>query len=191
MDKNNFRDLMIDIETMGKHERAVITQLAACFFDRNTGEKGDEFLINIDIDSCLDVGLEVTGDTIYWWLKQPKEIQNSLLKPEPISVYEAVQGFVEFLVASGPKPMKLTKVFCHSSFDYPKLISMFLAVSKKQNKKFIFPFSFTQVVDIRSLSEMSKINLSEYERKDAHNALADCHFQIDYVCDAFKKVKLI
>ena len=36
-------DLMIDIETMGNTHNAAMIQLAAVFFDRDTGELGDKF----------------------------------------------------------------------------------------------------------------------------------------------------
>ena len=46
------KDLMVDIETLGVSHDSVITQIGACYFDRNTGEIGAKFIANIDLSSC-------------------------------------------------------------------------------------------------------------------------------------------
>lgn len=184
------KDLMIDVETMGLHEKSVVAQLAACFFDRKTGDIGEEFLVNIDIGSSLDLGMKVDGHTIYWWLKQKKEIQETLMQPEPLTVTEAAEGFVEFLTEYGPKPASLLKVWCHASFDYPKIVSIFQLLSKAKKTKAKLPFAYTQVKDLRTLTEVAGIDIRNYKRVGAHNALEDCKFQVQYLVDCLNKITI-
>jgi hypothetical protein len=74
------KDIMIDIETLGTGTRGLITQIGACYFDRNTGEIGDKFCENIQIQDALDNGFEVRGDTIKFWLEQDKEVIQKMIK---------------------------------------------------------------------------------------------------------------
>ena len=60
--------IMLDIETLSTDANAVILSIGAVAF------KGDKiisrFYVEIDIDSCLDKGMTVSGGTIRWWLEQ-------------------------------------------------------------------------------------------------------------------------
>jgi len=47
-------NIMLDLETLG----TVITQIGAVYFDW-TGKTGETFLVNVNIKSCLDRGLEI------------------------------------------------------------------------------------------------------------------------------------
>lgn len=69
---------MVDLETLSTGSNAVICSIAAVPFDPYTGDTGEAFNLSIDIQSCLDKGLQVQGDTIYWWLEKSKEAQMAL-----------------------------------------------------------------------------------------------------------------
>jgi len=70
---------MLDIETMGTGANSVITSIAAVPFHMD-GTTGDYFSQNVDIQSCLDAGLQVDGSTIYWWLEKSQEAREALLQ---------------------------------------------------------------------------------------------------------------
>ena len=66
----NLGHVMLDLETMGNGSFSSILSIGAVEFDINTGETGNEFYQQINLQSCLDFGLKVKAETIYWWLQQ-------------------------------------------------------------------------------------------------------------------------
>jgi len=58
--------IMLDLETFGTDNDSVICSIGAVEFDIVTGKRGMEFYQKIDIQSCLDAGLKVSGQTILW-----------------------------------------------------------------------------------------------------------------------------
>lgn len=75
---NRFKHLMVDLETLSTGSMAVICSIAAIPFDPYTGKTGEAYKCKINIQSCLDRGLRVDAETIYWWFAQSKEAQASL-----------------------------------------------------------------------------------------------------------------
>lgn len=74
-------EVMIDLETMGTRPDAAPVAIGAVKFDP-LGEPGSmacaPFYRSIDLDSCLEVGLTVGGDTVRWWLGQSAEARAAL-----------------------------------------------------------------------------------------------------------------
>jgi len=96
--------VMIDIETLGTQPGSVILSIGACYFGLPEGTpEASTFYTNISIDSCLKHGLTVMGDTIYWWLKQPKEAQEALFDPRPLGLAEALSAFRRWLPQDSAK----------------------------------------------------------------------------------------
>jgi hypothetical protein len=66
-----YTDLMLDIETLGTGPGCVILSIAAVPFFKS-GENPDQyrkcFYENIDIGSCLELGMKVDPATLHWWL---------------------------------------------------------------------------------------------------------------------------
>lgn len=72
-------NVMLDIETMGKGYDSAITEIGACVFSSKEGIL-DEFSSMISLQSCLDVGLTVSADTIFWWTRQKWEARKRFIK---------------------------------------------------------------------------------------------------------------
>ena len=64
------KDLMIDIETMGKEHDAAILSISACYFDRKTSEIGEKFDQQINLENSLKGGRTICASTLLWWLEQ-------------------------------------------------------------------------------------------------------------------------
>lgn len=60
--------IMIDFETLGLGENAVLLSLGAVVFDPATGELGGQFYGNID--PRLQPGRDIDPNTVLWWLSQ-------------------------------------------------------------------------------------------------------------------------
>lgn len=85
----------VDLETLGKKPSSVILSIGACLFDAK-GVDPQAFHQVIDIQSCLDVGLEVDGSTIQWWMKQSEEAR-SVFQAKSVPLKVALQNLATFV----------------------------------------------------------------------------------------------
>lgn len=81
----NDTNIMIDLETWSTSPNAVITSIGAVKFDIKGDNSGgnilDTFYCRIDPQTCIDIGLTMSVDTILWWLKQSNEARVEFTKP--------------------------------------------------------------------------------------------------------------
>jgi hypothetical protein len=163
--------LMVDLETLGTGPCAVITQIGACWFDME-GNVGKTFSANINIQSALDVGLQVDGDTIKWWFQQPsRTFVNNTDK-----ITKVLRQFANF--CTGAK-----HVWSHATFDMPILFNAYRECGEK------IPFHYRSPKDIRTLVWLWGGKAERPERDDKHDALADCLYQVKYVTKCYKDIQ--
>jgi hypothetical protein len=168
------KDVMLDLETLGTRHDALIIQIGACYFDRNTGEIGLGFSANTDAGEMTD---EFTIDlsTIKWWFGQ-SDTARKLVTEAPIPMVDALIGLSQFL----HKP-DIT-IWSHATFDIPILVNAFETAGIK------FPVPFRNMRDIRTLMDLSQ-HRSETPRDGMHhNALDDAKYQAMYCSEAMKKL---
>lgn len=82
--------IMLDLETMGNTSNAAITAIGAVKFDHE--KILDRFEVLVDLQSCLDAGMEVTASTVLWWLQQSEEAR-AQFKEEADSITLALAKF--------------------------------------------------------------------------------------------------
>lgn len=64
-------DVMFDLETMSVQSNAAILSIGAVNVDLHAGKLGDDpFYVNVDLASCMKIGLHVQASTIEWWIGQ-------------------------------------------------------------------------------------------------------------------------
>lgn len=148
--------------------------MAGVYFDRHTGETGDEFCMSIDIDSCKELGFKESESTRKWWSEQNQDVLNAILKKSSRAEYVMAE-FEKFL--SGAEI-----VWSHATFD-------FVIVQNYLRKLGLRQMPFRGARDIRTLVDLSGINLDSYDWSNkTHNALDDCKFQIKYCVDAINAI---
>lgn len=170
--------LMLDIETMGTKSYSAILSIGAVEFNIETGETGKEFYHNVDLQSCIDLGLKIDGDTVMWWMKQSKEAQESLLKNrEPI--IEVLKKFADFI---GDKNYE---VWGNSaSFDCGLLKNAYYKANLEA------PWKYYNERCVRTLSSFAPGIKYNYPKPEiAHNAIEDCKYQIGYCSKIWRVLK--
>lgn len=172
------KDIMLDLETFGTSHNAVIVQIGACYFDRNTGEIGEKILLNIDADDSVRNGFEIDGRTVYWWLNQSDEARKSILADGLLlKVKPALSEFNDFVKGSN------NRIWSHATFDFVILMNHFNRTNT--NTK----IHYRQARDLRTLVDIAKVKYKKEERTGVHhNALDDCLFQVKYCVACLKKV---
>lgn len=169
------KDVMVDLETFGSGKNACIVQIGAVYFDRVTGELGDEFKINVDARSAVKSGAEIDADTIYWWLSQDKAAIASILEPG-VSIEVAMGKLNAFL--HGAKA-----IWSHATFD-------FVIISETLKRLGMKPkFRYSAARDIRTLIELSSVDAYSFAREGTHHdGLDDAKFQVKYCVAALNKL---
>jgi hypothetical protein len=164
-----FRDIMLDLETMGNESFSAILSIGALEFDIMTGETGREFYCEIDLQSCMDLGLITNASTIIWWLKQSDEARKCITKGDKIPIKQALDEFSKF---------------CDKSYNVwgnsPRFDCGIL--QNAYNKAGIpIPWDFRKEKCLRTLvGFMPSIKENAVMVGTQHNALADCYYQVHY-----------
>lgn len=174
------KDLMIDIETMGKTHDAVICSIGACKFDIETGELGNHFYRAVDMDSCVNKGLKFDASTIEWWLKQSEKAREALTE-DCISLEFALLKFGEFKLDS-------INIWCHATFDVVILGNAYRKIG------WDIPWHYRSPKDIRTLialAEMLGCKVEKTEPTIPHNAVSDAIAQAIYCSNLYKAIRSI
>ena len=167
--------LMLDLETLGTNPQSVITQIGACYFDMRTGDIGDKFSVNIQIQDCLNHGLVLDGSTVRWWFEQPEHSRTWL--KAPVSLSKGLTDFRNFCKGA-------EHVWSHATFDVPILQNAYLAIGQKK------PFHYRAAKDLRTLSWLWCGDYKkQYPNENQHDALSDCIYQVKYATHCFKEIK--
>lgn len=168
---------MLDLETLGNMSHSAIVSVGAVRFDLKTGEIGDKFYMNVDLQSCLDAGLIINADTLMWWLNQSEAARKKITeKGFPLNkVLLSLSAFIT----------KDDEVWGNSArFDLGILQDAFNV------KSMPIPWDFRKERCVRTLVSFApEVKDAEPNTGVAHDALADCIFQINYCSKIFNKLK--
>jgi hypothetical protein len=169
-------NVMIDLETFGIKQGSAIVSIAAIEFNPVTGKEGRSFYQKIDIQSAIDKGLTIDGETIIWWFKQHESVRSQLYTTDG-KLNEVLTNFTAFMrsINSNPKDVKVWGN--GSSFDLG-LLSHAYNVCKME-----IPWHFWNERDVRTIVDLNPNvkRLTPFVGIQ-HHPLEDCRHQIKYVC---------
>lgn len=165
------RNIMIDIETMGKGPRSAIATIGAVEFDPGTQYMGHAFYTRVDLRSSVAAGLVIDADTVLWWMKQSDAARDELTSDTTMPLHHALGLFSKFLIGEGiAGEIDDLIVWANgTSFDFPILAEAYRAVGLPQ------PWHYFNERDWRTIRKV--LPAAQCEREGtAHNALDDaCH----------------
>jgi len=170
------RHLMVDLETLGSHNNAVITQIGGCIFQPCAEEPIiKSFCFHVDPQSCLDIGLGMQWATIKWWMQQSEEARAAFQRTDTISIKQALAN----LCVADWKAIQC--IWSHGlTFDVPILEN---ALKKT---KMDIPWSFKAGRDTRTLFWLQDPDWPENKLK--HSAEHDAIAQAIAVTSALRKL---
>lgn len=163
------KDVMLDFETFGNGKNAAVCQVGAIYFDRKTGELGKQFYCNIDVRTAVKSGAEIDADTVYWWLGQAREAQESVTSGQLFDINVVFKDLNEFLADANA-------IWSHATFDFVILQETIKRLGIKPK------YSFRAARDIRTLNDLApRVSDGAIFEGTPHDALDDCKNQIKYV----------
>lgn len=166
--------LMLDLETMGDTSYSSIVAIGAVEFNIITGETGREFYEIVDLESCLQAGLTVTGSTIMWWLQQNHEARMNLVYQSKVSLYVALSRFQMFMQDCPPDIEIWSK---------PPRFDMSILANAYHKLNFKIPWNHRNERCVRTLISLARNDdFTEIEFGGSpHNVIEDCYHQI-HIC---------
>jgi len=159
----SFTDYSLDIETMGVGPRAVICQIGICEFDRHSGLIEESTCIDVDIESCVEIGGTLSTNTIAWWAKQ-KQGFSYADKNNVVDIESALHILFDFIwdkEDGDPKPFWVKG----PHFDIA-ILEFYYDHFELQN-----PWKYNKVRDMRTLIDI--YNNPSFAYEITHNALDD------------------
>jgi hypothetical protein len=159
---------------MGTDSDAALLSLAGVLFDPGGQGVKDIFYKNIELQSCLDVGLRVSARTIYWWLTR-SEGARAALQEDRVTLANALTDFNKWFRGCGAR-----RIWSHgATFDIVLLDSAYRALG------LLPPYDFRDARDTRTLFDLAELEYSKSE-ESAHQALHDAQRQTEFVQMAYR-----
>ena len=178
-------NLMIDLETWGTTEQAVIRAAALVIFD-DYGEKLVKRVIDArtSVDRQLECGRSIDADTVAWWSKQ-KPLSWMIEADELKQIVKTVSTEMKLITAfrSIYEGAILTstdeKVFVWSRgrFDMQIISNLFAEQGQSET-----PWRYWQERDVRTLDSF----VPQVKSKTPHNPLEDCYAQVAQVAAMYQ-----
>jgi len=189
MEEREYVDIMVDLETLGLSKNAPIVSIGAVAFDINTGEILNKFYTRVEwVNDQKDRPLD--RDTVKWWLKQSSEAQNELINSEGVlklklALKRLDEFFGQFKTPEGNS--KPCTIWANgATFD-----AVILDDAYQNQAKRMPPWGFRNIRDCRTLKDIGEtLGMNFYKMfqmtGEAHNALDDCLFQIEWTVAAWQ-----
>lgn len=185
--------VMLDIETLGQGPDSVITSIAAVQFDIKTGEIGNTFRQDVNLDSNTKLGRKIDNSTLLWWFEQSPEaikgLTNSfkkgadlseVLKDLSIFFYTLNQRDEIFVWGRGPR------------FDQAILTHAYVSLERD------IPWKFRNEMCVRTMEWLRpeiKVKTPKADKTGhgsngggLHDAFLDAKYQIAYVSNIYHDI---
>jgi hypothetical protein len=178
-----FKDAMIDLETLAKGARAHIVQIAAIMFDRETGELGDHFTTYV---KGAQPGRTIDPDTVAWWLQQNAAygLGEGMQDDGAMCLPSALKALNTWLLTEA---LEVECVWSHgATFDLPILEDAYAGEFGEQP-----PWHYKAPRDTRTLYDLAPGGMPAIAKdpEQEHDALYDCEIQIKQVVGALAALR--
>lgn len=181
---------MLDLETLSTSKNAVILSIGAVFFDPIKGKVGESWEKLISINSCLEKGLEIDGNTLNWWVQQSDKARESLFPKDckdgarwPLK--EALKDLINWIESHIPiSDIYDIRVWgCGSDFDNANLDNAYRKCGMESFWKFYNNRCF------RTLKELYPEIIPPKREEDEilHSARHDAIYQAKWAIKIFKE----
>ncbi len=169
-------DVMLDLETLSTRHNAMIIQIGACYFDRNTGQVGETFKATINATLMSGYSFDVEYKTVKWWMEQSPEARSSVMRGD-MFLPEALLSLRDFLEKDGE-----VFLWSHATFDMPILMHAFETYGIK------CPVPYKNTRDLRTLMDLAGPFTQTPREGIHHDALDDAIYQAQYAAAAFNRI---
>ena len=193
-----FGDIMVDLETLGTRQDAIVLEISAVEFNCHTGEIGEVFDAKLDIDEQVQYRRSLNRETLQWWFKQDEEARKNIFDEDVdiirFNISRALAEFSNFVERCNNKcnsdsDRRVVKLWGNGSiFDIGILQNMY----ENGIIKMKLPWKFWAVNDVRTIVDLNP-DVKKNCKFDGtpHCAVDDCKHEIKYLVETLKTIKVV
>lgn len=190
-----FGNIMVDLETLGIRQDAIVLEISAVEFNCHTGEIGEVFDVKLDIDDQLLYRRSLNRETLQWWFKQNEEARKNVFDDMvKIQTDTALYEFGNFVdrcdnKCNSDSDRRVVKLWGNGSiFDLGILQNMYETCLLNMK----LPWKFWAVNDVRTIVDLNP-DVKRNCKFDGtpHCAVDDCKHEIKYLVETLKTIKVI
>jgi hypothetical protein len=161
--------VMIDLETLGKGNEAVIVSIGAVKFDPQSLGIIERFHVGVDPESCTQFGLKLDASTVMWWMSEDRaDARKQLWALGRVDLATALEGFSHWM--GGDKPVWGNG----ATFDLVILSSAYRLIGLDR------PWGYKNERCFRTFRALAP-DMKIQDVGTAHNAVDDAHAQALHV----------
>lgn len=163
----SFRDVVLDLETMGTRPGSAIGSIGAVQVDLANGLLGEEFYQVIDLETAQAAGLVLDAATVKWWLRQDARVRQEMVTDYGREMDAVLEEFASWLGLLGPG----VRVWgCGPSFDCALLAEAY----RKMLWPVQLPWDYRNERCLRTVRAMyPQVVSAGHEKRLPHHALHD------------------
>ena len=179
------KGLMLDLETLGTSDNALITTVSAVQFDLESGLVGKQFEMAINWKEQEKNNAIIDACTVNWWLKQNPQALSAMMRLEQQPLKYFFTKFNEFLNETFGDKLNDVQMWGNGvTFDNILIRNLY----KRHDEE--FPLPYWCDVDVRTLLALCPVNVKkQVDFVDTeHKGIDDCLYQIKYCTLANKLI---
>lgn len=193
-----FGDIMVDLETLGTRQDAIVLEISAVEFNCHTGEIGEVFDAKLDIDEQVQYRRSLNCKTLQWWFKQDEEARKNIFVEDVdiirFNIPWVLAEFSNFVERCNNKcnsdsDRRVVKLWGNGSlFDLGILQNMYETCLPNMK----LPWKFWAVNDVRTIVDLNP-DVKRNCKFDGtpHCAVDDCKHEIKYLVETLKTIKVV
>ena len=193
-----FGDIMVDLETLGTRQDAIVLEISAVEFNCHTGEIGEVFDAKLDIDEQVQYRRSLNCETLQWWFKQDEEARKNIFDEDVdiirFNIPWELAEFSNFVERCNNKcnsdsDRRVVKLWGNGSLFYLGILQNMYETCLPNMK---LPWKFWAVNDVRTIVDLNP-DVKKNCKFDGtpHCAVDDCKHEIKYLVETLKTIKVV
>lgn len=196
---NDFRHVMLDLETWGVSGGALIVAIGAVMFDPAKSFESqtyENFYVRVDPMSAERAGMRIDAATVDWWMDTAQDGARVALRASaPQDFYEVMYGFAAWMAgeahALGAPYKRTRKVWGNGpAFDLVIMRNAFRLASLECPWTFRDERCFRTIKGLAKGIEWTDMHIKQGNVEIKHQALADATYQANSLLFVAEKLKL-
>lgn len=178
---------MVDLETQGLQNDAVIASMGVVFYNTQSKEIINKFHIIVDIEDALSKGFTQDESTLDWWSKQSKEARRIFEKDvQEKEAYPLREVLIAYSRSVRDIKVKYGTVY---QFGNSSMFDNMKIKTACEKLGVTYPFEHWEDLCYRTIKTMFGKGVTLDRKGTFHNALNDAESQMEHMVRIIEKVR--